>query len=70
MDAHKTLDEFVETSDCQDALHDLLPEIVAENVERIKPLLRDAQAELLHRMIRSFPPVLCRLNPHSVFVLV
>lgn len=48
--AYKALDEFIQTDECQDALYDLTPEIVAENVERAKALLLDAREQLLHSL--------------------
>jgi len=48
--AYKTLDEFIQTGACQDALDDLSPEIVAENVERVKALLPSAKDQLVHRL--------------------
>ena len=49
-EVYKTLDDFIQTDSCQEALDDLMPEIVTENIERIKALLPDLQKQLLHRL--------------------
>jgi hypothetical protein len=39
MTAYKSLDDFIASDACQDALTELIPAVIAENVERIKQLL-------------------------------
>ena len=46
MTAYESLDDFVEDDDCQDVLADLTPEVVAQNVERIKRLLPNTTESL------------------------
>lgn len=39
VEMYETLDDFIESDECQDALEELTPQIVTGNVERIKKLL-------------------------------
>lgn len=47
MEAYKTLDGFIDSDECQDALAELAPEIVVENMKRLQSLLSTAEAQLI-----------------------
>ena len=49
----KTLAEFIQADECQDALDDLTPEVVSENVDRIKRLLPSMKGDLLDMLNRG-----------------
>jgi hypothetical protein len=59
MIAHGTLDDFIQTDECQDALYDLTPEVVSENINRIKALLPGQTDDLLRilgeRLLSALP---------------
>ena len=51
MEAYDTLDRFIESSECKDALEELTTnELVTENLERVKQRLPNTKDELVHRM--------------------
>jgi PIN domain-containing protein len=51
MEGYETLDKFIESSECQDALEELtVDERVTTNLEHAKQLLPKVKDELLHRM--------------------
>jgi hypothetical protein len=48
MEAYATIEAFIETDECQEALDELTPAVIAANIERIKTLLPNAKEQLLH----------------------